>query len=257
MKPGSIVSCGHVRPFGQRALGRTASRPASSVTGSARTSSTRRATCIWSSSCRRRTPTRLSPARSRTSSTGVSGRASSSRRTRRGSSRTGSACTWHVMQLLAVVAAGDFTIEEIDAITGTLIGRPKSATFRTMDLAGLDILAAVATDLATRLPDASDRSTFVLPPFVAEMIGRGLVGEKAGHWLLSAGAHRRRRLLDSDARPGDIRISRAPSAAPAGIGGGPANHGPRRAPAMALHRRASDRRSPAARGSSDVASTRP
>jgi 3-hydroxyacyl-CoA dehydrogenase len=88
--------------------------------------------------------------------------------------------TYGVMQLLSVAASGDFTIEEIDAVTGPLIGRPKSATFRTIDLAGLDILAAVASDLATRLPDAADRDGFALPPFLGEMVRRGLVGEKTG-----------------------------------------------------------------------------
>jgi len=88
--------------------------------------------------------------------------------------------TYGVMQLLSVAASGDFTIEEIDAVTGPIIGRPTSATFRTIDLAGLDILAAVASDLAARLPDASDRRGFALPSFVDEMLRRGLVGEKAG-----------------------------------------------------------------------------
>ena len=57
---------------------------------------------------------------------------------------------------LALVASGEFTIEEIDAITGPVIGRPKSATFRTMDIAGVDIVFKVATDLAARLGDAGD-----------------------------------------------------------------------------------------------------
>jgi 3-hydroxyacyl-CoA dehydrogenase len=98
-----------------------------------------------------------------------------------------------VMQLLAVAGEGAFTIEEIDAITGTIIGRPKSATFRTIDLAGLDILAAVATDLSTRLADASDRQTFELPPFVSEMLRLGLVGEKAG-----GGFYKRVRTADGE-----------------------------------------------------------
>ena len=85
-----------------------------------------------------------------------------------------------VVRLLEAAASGEFTIEEIDAVTGPPIGRPKSATFRTIDLAGLDILAAVARDLATRLPNADDRRAFELPPFVAEMLRRGLAGEKAG-----------------------------------------------------------------------------
>ncbi len=80
---------------------------------------------------------------------------------------------------LELVASGEFSIEEIDAATGPAIGRPKSATFRTLDIAGLDILAVVARDLAARLP-AEDRGAFALPPLVAAMLERGLVGEKAG-----------------------------------------------------------------------------
>jgi 3-hydroxyacyl-CoA dehydrogenase len=56
-----------------------------------------------------------------------------------------------VVRALALVAAGTYSIEEIDAITGPPIGRPKSATFRTLDLAGIDILAHVVRNLAERL----------------------------------------------------------------------------------------------------------
>ena len=82
--------------------------------------------------------------------------------------------------ILARVAAGEYTIEEVDAITGPPLGRPKSATFRTLDLAGIDILGHVMTDLRNRLPHASAREAFVLPEFVERMIAKGLVGEKAG-----------------------------------------------------------------------------
>lgn len=85
-----------------------------------------------------------------------------------------------LMRVLAKVASGEYTIEEVDAITGPALGRPKSATFRTMDLAGLDILGHVVRNLHERLPDAKDRETFVLPPFVEKMIAAGAVGEKAG-----------------------------------------------------------------------------
>ena len=83
-------------------------------------------------------------------------------------------------QLLAKVASGDYTIEEIDAITGPSIGRPNSATFRTLDLAGVDILGHVIRNLRERLTDASARATFALPQFVETMLERGLIGEKAG-----------------------------------------------------------------------------
>ena len=82
------------------------------------------------------------------------------------------------VKLLEVVASGEFTIEEIDALTGTLIGRPKSATFRTLDMAGLDILSAVAGDLARRLGPGG--RAFELPAFVKTMTERGLLGAKTG-----------------------------------------------------------------------------
>jgi 3-hydroxyacyl-CoA dehydrogenase len=85
-----------------------------------------------------------------------------------------------VAETLRVLAAGDYTIEEIDAITGPAIGRPKSATFRTMDLAGLDILAHVAQNLVDRLDDPEARARFVLPPIVGALVGRGSIGDKAG-----------------------------------------------------------------------------
>jgi 3-hydroxyacyl-CoA dehydrogenase len=85
-----------------------------------------------------------------------------------------------VMRMLDKVAAGEFTIEEVDAITGPAIGRPKSATFRTLDLAGLDVLGHVVRNLHERLEDEGARAAFVLPPFVEKMLERGQVGEKAG-----------------------------------------------------------------------------
>ena len=74
-----------------------------------------------------------------------------------------------VVQVLRAFESGDYTIEEIDEITGPALGRPKSATFRTMDIAGIDILADVARNL-----------NLEVPPLVAALVGRGWVGEKAG-----------------------------------------------------------------------------
>src|SRR5687767_9332550 len=85
-----------------------------------------------------------------------------------------------VTQLLAKVAAGELTIEEIDAVTGPAIGRPGSATFRTLDLAGVDVLSHVIENLHERLDDEHARTVFALPPFVKQMVERGMTGEKAG-----------------------------------------------------------------------------
>ena len=64
-------------------------------------------------------------------------------------------------------------------MTGPAIGRPKSATFRTLDLAGVDIVVHVIRNLQERLPNAASAG-FVLPPFVEQMVARGLIGEKTG-----------------------------------------------------------------------------
>jgi 3-hydroxyacyl-CoA dehydrogenase len=85
-----------------------------------------------------------------------------------------------VMQVFRALAMGEFTVEEIDAITGPAIGRPKSATFRTMDIAGLDVLADVARNLSERLETTADRAFFAVPPLVKEMIARGWIGAKSG-----------------------------------------------------------------------------
>ncbi len=74
-----------------------------------------------------------------------------------------------VVLVLKALASGNYTIEEIDAITGPALGRPKSATFRTMDIAGLDVLAHVARNLSMDVP-----------PLVSALIERGWIGEKAG-----------------------------------------------------------------------------
>jgi len=85
-----------------------------------------------------------------------------------------------LVQVLRAFESGEFTIEEIDAITGPALGRPKSASFRTADIAGLDVLGHVAADLAERLPDDDERTVFRLPALVEALIARGWIGEKAG-----------------------------------------------------------------------------
>jgi 3-hydroxyacyl-CoA dehydrogenase len=84
-----------------------------------------------------------------------------------------------VIQVLRTLESGRFTIEEIDAITGPALGRPKSATFRTMDIAGLDVLGHVVRNLKTQLP-AAEAGEFALPSIVEKLIERGSIGEKAG-----------------------------------------------------------------------------
>ena len=74
----------------------------------------------------------------------------------------------------------ELTIEEVDVLTGPAIGRARSATFRTADIAGVDVVVKVATNLYEAVPDDPERDTFKIPDFMHEMVERKLLGEKTG-----------------------------------------------------------------------------
>jgi 3-hydroxyacyl-CoA dehydrogenase len=73
-----------------------------------------------------------------------------------------------------------YTIEEADALTGQLIGVPKSASYRLLDIVGLDVWAFVAKNLYELVPHDPWRERFLPPPFLNQMLERGWLGEKSG-----------------------------------------------------------------------------
>jgi 3-hydroxyacyl-CoA dehydrogenase len=73
-----------------------------------------------------------------------------------------------------------YTIEEIDALTGPLVGRPKSATFRTADLVGLDTLMYVVQNLYPAIPDDEHREVFKVPELLRKLVETGTLGAKTG-----------------------------------------------------------------------------
>jgi 3-hydroxyacyl-CoA dehydrogenase len=75
---------------------------------------------------------------------------------------------------------GDYTIEEVDALTGPLIGVPKSASYRLLDIVGIDVWAFVAKNLYAAAPADPWRERFLPPPSVDEMMSRGWLGDKTG-----------------------------------------------------------------------------
>ncbi|NJN73433.1 MAG: 3-hydroxyacyl-CoA dehydrogenase/enoyl-CoA hydratase family protein [Limnothrix sp. RL_2_0] len=75
---------------------------------------------------------------------------------------------------------GDYTIEEIDTLTGTLMGRPKSATFRTADVVGLDTLLYVAQNLYPTVPQDEQKGMFLIPNLFQKLVETGSLGAKAG-----------------------------------------------------------------------------
>jgi len=72
------------------------------------------------------------------------------------------------------------TIEEVDKLTGPVIGRPKSATFRTVDVVGLDTLVHVANGIYDNVPDDEEHDIFKLPGFIATMMENKWLGSKTG-----------------------------------------------------------------------------
>lgn len=76
--------------------------------------------------------------------------------------------------------------EEVDAATGEAIGHPASATFRTLDVVGLDVAVQVADNLVGRLADPAEREAFAVPALLRRLVARGSLGRKT-----DAGLYRR------------------------------------------------------------------
>lgn len=75
---------------------------------------------------------------------------------------------------------GDYTVEEVDALTGPLIGLPKSASFRLVDIIGLDVWVHVTRNLYDLVPHDPARERYTVPDFMQQMLDRGWLGEKRG-----------------------------------------------------------------------------
>jgi 3-hydroxyacyl-CoA dehydrogenase len=88
--------------------------------------------------------------------------------------------TFSMLNALRQMQAMDMTIEEVDACTGQAVGWPKSATFRTADLVGLDVLVNVVRNIYENAPDDESREMYRVPKFVEDMVARGWLGDKTG-----------------------------------------------------------------------------
>jgi 3-hydroxyacyl-CoA dehydrogenase len=88
--------------------------------------------------------------------------------------------TFSMLNALRLMGALGMTVEEVDACTGPLIGQPKSATFRTADIVGLDVLLHVVKNIYETVPDDESREVYRVPALVEEMAGHGWLGDKTG-----------------------------------------------------------------------------
>ena len=84
--------------------------------------------------------------------------------------------TFSVLNVMRLMQEMDLTVEEIDALTGQAVGWPRSATFRTIDLVGLDILGHVVSNMAENVHD--ERSELQIPAFFRQMLERKWLGDK-------------------------------------------------------------------------------
>ncbi len=85
-----------------------------------------------------------------------------------------------IQSLFHQVKEMGLTVEEVDKLTGPVIGRPKSATFRTVDVVGLDTLVHVANGIYENVPEDEEHETFKLPKFVNTMMENKWLGSKSG-----------------------------------------------------------------------------
>ncbi|HXA78302.1 MAG TPA: 3-hydroxyacyl-CoA dehydrogenase/enoyl-CoA hydratase family protein [Candidatus Acidoferrales bacterium] len=88
--------------------------------------------------------------------------------------------TFSMLNAIQKMLALEMTIEEVDACTGPAVGWPKSATYRTADIVGLDVLVHVIRNIYDSIPDDESRAMFRVPPLIEEMMKRGWLGEKTG-----------------------------------------------------------------------------
>jgi 3-hydroxyacyl-CoA dehydrogenase len=85
-----------------------------------------------------------------------------------------------IMSIFGLVEKMGLTIDEVDALTGPVIGRPKSATFRTADVVGIDTLVKVAKGVADNCPGDEQKQVFEIPAWLNKMVGNKWLGDKTG-----------------------------------------------------------------------------
>ena len=88
--------------------------------------------------------------------------------------------TFSMLNVLRLMREMDLSIEEIDACTGPAVGWPKSATFRTADIVGLDVLVHVVGNIYESVPNDESREMYRVPALIEDMLKRGWLGEKTG-----------------------------------------------------------------------------
>jgi len=118
--------------------------------------------------------------------------------------------TFSVLNVMRLMQEMNFSIEDVDALTGPAVGWPKSATFRTIDLVGLDILSHVVSNTAQNVHD--ERSDLKLPDFYRQMLERKWLGDKtkAGFYKKSKSTDGNEERLALDWKTLEYRVRQKP-----------------------------------------------
>ncbi|WHY91126.1 3-hydroxyacyl-CoA dehydrogenase NAD-binding domain-containing protein [Neobacillus cucumis] len=87
--------------------------------------------------------------------------------------------TYGLLITLQEMLKGGYSVGEVDSVTGPLVGRPKSATFRTLDVVGLDTFVHVANNVYEQV-EGKEREVFEVPAFMKTMLEKGWLGSKSG-----------------------------------------------------------------------------
>ena len=87
--------------------------------------------------------------------------------------------TYGLLVTVQEMQKGGYSVGEVDSVTGPMIGRPKSATFRTLDVVGLDTFVHVANNVYEQV-EGIEKETFEVPSFMKEMLNKGWLGSKSG-----------------------------------------------------------------------------
>jgi len=116
-----------------------------------------------------------------------------------------------IMSLFHVVKEMGLTIEEVDKLTGPVIGRPKSATFRTIDVVGLDTLVHTANGVKDNCPNDEMRDQFVIPDYVNTMMENNWLGSKTkqGFYKMTKNANGKREILSLDLNTLEYRAKKS------------------------------------------------
>ena len=85
-----------------------------------------------------------------------------------------------MMAIMNAMEKLQLTVDEIDSLTGPIVGRPKSATFRTADVVGIDTLVKVAKGVADNCPDDEAKEVFTIPAWLNKMVENNWLGDKTG-----------------------------------------------------------------------------